>query len=78
VRDPLPPAGVGRDVGEVIEALQMEAEVLFAATLLLVVFFLIARVVNARQPIALAFALMPLLLTFAARGVMSFAAAGLF
>jgi hypothetical protein len=54
-----------------MEALRMEAGVLFAATLLLVVFFLIARVVNARQSIALAFALMPLLLTFAAKGLMS-------
>jgi hypothetical protein len=57
-------------MSEPMEALQMEAQVLFAATLLLVVFFLIARVINARQPIALAFALMPLLLTFAAKGLM--------
>jgi hypothetical protein len=57
-------------MSEPMEALRMEAQVLFAATLLLVVFFLIARVINARQPIALAFALMPLLLTFAAKGLM--------
>jgi hypothetical protein len=54
-----------------METLRMEAGVLFAATLLLVVFFLIARIVKARKSIALAFALMPLLLTFAAKGLMS-------
>lgn len=50
---------------------QNEAAVLFAATLLLTVFFLMARVVNARQPVALAFALMPLLVTWAAQGLVS-------
>jgi hypothetical protein len=46
-----------------------EAATLFAATLLILVFFLMARVVAVRQPIALAFALMPLLLTWAAQGL---------
>lgn len=46
-----------------------EAVTLFAATLLLAVFFLMARVVEVRQPIALAFAMMPLLLTWAAQGL---------
>lgn len=45
-----------------------EPYVVFAATVLLTVFFLIARVVNARQPVALAFAMMPLLLTWAVQG----------
>ena len=40
----------------------------FAATILLAVFFLIARVVKARQPVALAFAMMPLLITWAVQG----------
>ena len=55
---------------------EADAVTLFAATLLLVVFFLIARLVRARQPVALAFALMPLLLTWALTGVAS-AASGL-
>lgn len=46
-----------------------EAVTLFAATLLLMVFFLMARVVRVRQSIALAFAMMPLLLTWAAQGL---------
>jgi uncharacterized membrane protein (UPF0136 family) len=46
-----------------------QAASLFAATVLLVVFFLIARVMRARQPIALAFATMPLLLSWALPGV---------
>lgn len=46
-----------------------EAATLFAATLLIIVFFLMARIVEVRQPIALAFALMPLLLTWAAQGL---------
>ena len=46
-----------------------EAATLFAATLLIAVFFLMARVVRVRQTIALAFALMPLLLTWAAQGL---------
>lgn len=48
---------------------QAEAVALFAATLLVVVFFLIARIAHARQPVALAFALMPLLLTWAVQGI---------
>ena len=46
-----------------------EATTLFAATLLIAVFFLMARVVRVRQPIALAFAFMPLLLTWAMQGI---------
>jgi hypothetical protein len=52
-------------------ALQMlgtEPSLVFAATILLAVFFLIARVVEARQPVALAFAMMPLLITWAVQG----------
>lgn len=56
---------------EAMQVLQMEAAVLFAATILFVVFFLIARVGRARQPVALAFALMPLLLAWAAQGLAS-------
>jgi hypothetical protein len=54
---------------EAIEALQMEAAVLLAATIICVVFFLIARVGRARQSVALAFALMPIFLTYAAQGL---------
>lgn len=46
-----------------------EAVTLFSATLLIAVFFLMARVVRVRQPIALAFAFMPLLLTWAMQGL---------
>lgn len=46
-----------------------EAVTLFAATLLIAVFFLTARVARVRQPIALAFAMMPLLITWAAQGL---------
>jgi hypothetical protein len=46
-----------------------EAASLFAATILLIVFFLIARVAHARQIVALAFAMMPLLLTWALQGL---------
>jgi hypothetical protein len=53
-----------------------EAATLFSATLLLIVFFLMARVAQVRQPIALAFAMMPLLLTWAAQGLAT-ASAGL-
>lgn len=45
-----------------------EPTLVFAATIILAVFFLIARVINVRQPIALAFAMMPLLLTWAVQG----------
>jgi hypothetical protein len=48
-----------------------EPSVVFAATIILAVFFLIARVVNVRQPVALAFAMMPLLLTWAVQGAAS-------
>jgi hypothetical protein len=48
---------------------QAEAAGLFAATLILVVFFLIARLARARQPVALAFAMMPLLVTWAVQGI---------
>jgi hypothetical protein len=54
---------------EVFGIYQYEAVVLFATTLILVVFFLIARLVHARQSVALAFALMPLLLTWALQGI---------
>lgn len=54
---------------EAIVAVQSEAVALFAATLLLAVFFLVARVARARQPIALAFATMPLLVTWAMLGL---------
>jgi hypothetical protein len=54
---------------EAIEALKMEAGVLFAATILCVVFFLVARLGRARQSVALAFALMPLFLAYAAQGL---------
>lgn len=54
---------------EAIAAVQDEATTLFAATLLLAVFFLVARVAQARQTIALAFALMPLLATWALQGL---------
>ena len=56
---------------EGLVALQAEAAVLFAATLLLVVFFLVARVAHARQTVALAFALMPLLATWAMQGLVT-------
>lgn len=46
-----------------------EAASLFAATVILIAFFLIARVARARQPVALAFATMPLLLVWALPGV---------
>jgi len=49
--------------------LQGEAAMLFAATVLLASLFLIARVGRVRQSIALAFALLPLLLAWAALGV---------
>jgi hypothetical protein len=54
---------------EAIEALKMEAGILFAATILCVVFFLIARMGKVRQSVALAFALMPLFLVYAAQGL---------
>jgi hypothetical protein len=54
---------------EALDIHQAEAAALFAATMLLVVFFLIARVAKARQPVALAFALMPLLVTWALQGM---------
>jgi hypothetical protein len=54
---------------EALDILSAQAAVLFAATILCVVFFLIARVWKARQPVALAFALMPLLLAWAVAGV---------
>lgn len=53
---------------------QAEATALFAMTMVLASFFLIARVVNARQPVALAFALMPLLVTWAVQGLAASAA----
>jgi hypothetical protein len=49
--------------------LQAEVASLFAATIIFVVFFLVARVGNVRQLVALAFATMPLLLTWAALGL---------
>ena len=53
------------------DTFQMQAASLFAATILVVVFFLMARVVRARQPVALAFAVMPLLLVWAAQGLVA-------
>lgn len=50
------------------QSLQSEAAILFAATIIFVVFFLIARIVRARQLVALAFATVPLLLVWAAQG----------
>jgi hypothetical protein len=61
---------------EAMLALQMEAGVLFAATIIFVVFFLIARIGRARQSIALAFALMPLLVAVAAQGLAGVSTAG--
>ena len=52
-----------------LELLQREAPGLFAATIIVIVFFLIARIAHARQPVALAFAFFPLLLTWAAEGM---------
>ena len=54
---------------EAIEVLEMEAGVLFAAMILCVVFFLIARLGRARQSVALAFALMPIFIAYAAQGL---------
>jgi hypothetical protein len=53
---------------EAFQALQADAAPLFAATIIVVVFFLIARIVKVRQPLALAFAMMPLLATWALVG----------
>jgi len=53
---------------EALALLQSQVAVLFGATILLVVFFLIARIGKARQPVALAFALMPLLVVIAVEG----------
>ena len=49
--------------------LQAEVATLFAATIIFVVFFLVARVAHVRQLVALAFAMMPLLLAWAAIGL---------
>jgi hypothetical protein len=62
---------------EAMLALQMEAGVLFAATIIFVVFFLIARIGHVRQSVALAFALMPLFLAIAAEGLAAGVATGL-
>jgi hypothetical protein len=51
------------------QILQAEAASLFAATIVFVVFFLVARVAHVRQLVALAFAMMPLLLAWAAVGL---------
>jgi hypothetical protein len=53
---------------EAFQALQADVAPLFAATIIVVVFFLIARIVRVRQPLALAFAMMPLLATWALVG----------
>jgi hypothetical protein len=58
----------GGGMQEAFQGLQMQSAGLFAAVILLVVFFLIARVANARQLVALAFATMPLLIVWAAQG----------
>ena len=54
---------------QALHALQAEAASLFAATILLVVFFLVARVGGARQPVALAFAFFPMVAVIAAAGI---------
>ena len=51
------------------EILQTESASLFAATIIFVVIFLVARVANVRQLVALAFATMPLLLAWAALSI---------
>ena len=56
---------------EAMMALQADVAMLFATVVLLASLFLIARVGHVRQSIALAFALMPLLLAWAAIGVMT-------
>ncbi len=56
---------------QAIASLESQAAALFATTIVLVVFFLIARVVKARQLVALAFAAMPLLLVWAAQGLVA-------
>jgi hypothetical protein len=53
---------------QAFQSLQSEAAMLFAATIIFVVFFLVARIVKARQLVALAFAMIPLLLVWAAQG----------
>ena len=45
-----------------LDLLLQSAPIVFAIVLSVTVFFLIARVIQARQPIALAFALTPMLL----------------
>ena len=45
-----------------LDLLLQNAPIVFAIVLSVTVFFLIARVVRARQPVALAFALTPMLL----------------
>ena len=57
-------------MNEAFQALQADVAPLFAATIIVVVFFLIARVVRVRQPLALAFAMMPLLATWATQGAL--------
>jgi hypothetical protein len=54
---------------EALQILSFEAAGLFAATIIPVVFFLVARIGRARQLVALAFATMPLLITWAAQGM---------
>lgn len=54
---------------QALTSLQADAAALFATTLLLAVFFLVARVAHARQTVALAFTLMPLLATWALQGL---------
>jgi hypothetical protein len=53
---------------DAFQALQSDVALLFAATIIVVVFFLIARIVRVRQWLALAFAMMPLLVTWALAG----------
>ena len=48
-----------------VDLLLQSAPIIFAIVLSVTVFFLIARVIQARQPIALAFALTPMLLYWA-------------
>lgn len=49
--------------------LNAESAALFAATVLFAALFLIARIGKVRQSLALAFALLPLLLVWAAHGL---------
>ncbi len=57
------------EMHEAMITLQAEAAMLFATVVLLATLFLIARLGQVRQWVALAFALLPLLLAWAALGL---------